>query len=171
MNARVADASGWDRQRRYELTHEHLVVRLALTVGGSLAAAAASAMSWTHGLVSATGPLNDGRLDGDGMYTAVLALAVIGCATWYYARPEDLAARVGAALAGALLLFAIVDWNVASDDVETANLGAPRRSDRRCGRRTVDMARRPLIVRLSVRMPTMGLDVEPPRLRLRRRRV
>jgi hypothetical protein len=121
MNARVADASGWDRQRRYELTHEHLVVRLALTVGGSLAAAAASAMSWTHGLVSATGPLNDGRLDGDGMYTAVLALAVIGCATWYYARPEDLAARVGAALAGALLLFAIVDWNVASDDVETAN--------------------------------------------------
>jgi hypothetical protein len=121
MNARVPDASGWDRQRRYELTHEHLVVRLALTVGGSLAAAAASAMSWTHGLVSATGPLNDGRLDGDGMYTAVLALAVIGCATWYYARPEDLAARVGAALAGALLLFAIVDWNVASDDVETAN--------------------------------------------------
>jgi hypothetical protein len=121
MNARVADASGWDRQRRYELTHEHLVVRLALTVGGSLAAAAAAAMSWTHGLVSATGPLNDGRLDGDGMYTAVLALAVIGCATWYYARPEDLAARVGAALAGALLLFAIVDWNVASDDVETAN--------------------------------------------------
>jgi hypothetical protein len=121
MNARVADASGWDRQRRYELTHEHLVVRLALTVGGSLAAAAASAMSWTHGLVSATGPLNDGRLDGDGMYTAVLALAVIGCATWYYARPEDLAARVGAALAGTLLLFAIVDWNVASDDVETAN--------------------------------------------------
>jgi hypothetical protein len=121
MNARVADASGWDRQRRYELTHEHLVVRLALTGGGSLAAAAASAMSWTHGLVSATGPLNDGRLDGDGMYTAVLALAVIGCATWYYARPEDLAARVGAALAGTLLLFAIVDWNVASDDVETAN--------------------------------------------------
>lgn len=121
MNARVADASASDRQRRYELTHEHLVVRLALTVGGSLAAAAASAMSWTHGLVSATGPLNDGRLDGDGMYTAVLALAVIGCATWYYARPEDLAARVGAALAGALLLFAIVDWNVASDDVETAN--------------------------------------------------
>jgi len=121
MNARVADASGRDRQRRYELTHEHLVVRLALTVGGSLVAAAGSAMSWTHGLVSATGPLNDGRLDGDGMYTAALALAVIGCATWYYARPEDLAARVGAALAGALLLFAIVDWNVASDDVETAN--------------------------------------------------
>ena len=121
MNAGVADASGPDRQRRYELTHEHLAVRLALTVGGAILAVAGSALPWTHGLVSAIGPLNDGRLDGGGKYTAVLALAVIACAAWYCARPEDLAARVGAATAGALLLLAIVDWNVASDDVETAN--------------------------------------------------
>jgi hypothetical protein len=117
----VTDAPGPGRQRRRELTHDHLAARLALTIGGSVVAVAGSAMSWTHGLVGATGPLNDGRLDGDGKYTAVLAVAVVGCAAWYYARPADLAARVGAALAAALLLLAIVDWNVASDDVETAN--------------------------------------------------
>ena len=48
-------------------------------------------------------------------YTAALAFAVLGCAAWYYARPENLPARVGAALAGVLLLLAIVDWNVVSE--------------------------------------------------------
>jgi len=78
-------------------------------------------MPWTHGLEGATGPVTDGHLSGDGRYTALLALAVIGCAAWYYARPHDRAARVGATLAGALLLLAIVDWNTVSDDVESAN--------------------------------------------------
>lgn len=121
MNAGVADASGLRRQRLYELAHDHLVARLALTAGGSMLALAGSAMPWTHGLVGPAGTLNDGGLGGDGKYTAALALAVIGCAAWYCARPENRAARVGAALAGALLLLAIIDWNVASDDVETAN--------------------------------------------------
>jgi hypothetical protein len=96
-------------------------VRLALTTGGAVLALAGSVMPWTHGLVGAAGPVTDGRLAGDGRYTAVLALAVIGCAAWYYARPEDRPARVGAALAAVLLLLAIIDWNVASDDVESAN--------------------------------------------------
>ena len=108
-------------QRRHERAHEHLVVRLSLTAGGAMVALVGSAMSWTHGLEGATGPVTDGHLSGDGRYTALLALAVIGCAAWYYARPHDRAARVGAALAGALLLLAIVDWNTVSDDVESAN--------------------------------------------------
>jgi hypothetical protein len=109
------------QERRHELAHEHLAVRLALTAGGAMVALAGSVMPWTHGLVGADGPVTDGRLAGAGRYTAVLALAVTGCAAWYYARPEDRTARVGAALAGALLLLAIVDWNTASDDVESAN--------------------------------------------------
>lgn len=110
-----------EKQRRYERTHEHLVVRLALTTGGAMLVLIGSASPWTHGLVGATGPVTEGRLAGDGKYTAMLAVAVVGCAAWYYARPENRAARVGAALAVALLLFAIVEWNIASGDVESAN--------------------------------------------------
>jgi hypothetical protein len=121
LNNATTTTSRLEKQRRRELAHEHLAVRLALTAGGALLAVAGSVMPWTHGLVGATGPVTDGRLSGDGRYTAVLALVVIGCAAWYYARPENRPARVGAALAGMLLLLAIIDWNVASDDVEAAN--------------------------------------------------
>jgi hypothetical protein len=117
----VTATSRLERQRRYELAHEHLAVRLGLTAGGAMVAVVGSALPWTHGLVGASGAVTDGGLDGTGKYTAVLALAVIGCAAWYYARPENRAARVGAALAGVLLLLAIVDWNTVSDDVESAN--------------------------------------------------
>ena len=117
----MSTGSRIDRQRRYELVHEHLAVRLALTVGGATLVLAGSAMPWTHGLVGTTGPVTDGRLGGAGKYTAALAVAVIGCAAWYYARPEHRPARFGATLAGVLLLLAIVDWNVVSDDVESAN--------------------------------------------------
>ncbi len=117
----MATARVLAEQRRHERAHEHLVVRLALTAGGATVALVGSAMPWTHGLEGATGPVSDGRLSGDGMYTALLALAMIGCAAWYCVRPHDRAARVGAALAGALLLLAIIDWNTVSDDVESAN--------------------------------------------------
>lgn len=110
-----------DKQRRHELAHEHLALRLALTAGGAVLALAGSAMPWTHGLVSAAGPVTQGRLAGDGRYTAMLAFAVLGCAGWYYSRPENRAARVGAAMAALLLLLAIIYWNIASDDVESAN--------------------------------------------------
>lgn len=110
-----------DKQRRHELAHEHLALRLTLTAGGAVLALAGSAMQWTHGLVSAAGPVTQGRLAGDGRYTAVLAFTVLGCAGWYYSRPENRAARVGAAMAGLLLLLAIIYWNIASDDVESAN--------------------------------------------------
>lgn len=110
-----------DKQRRHELAHEHLALRLALTAGGAVLALAGSAMQWTHGLASAAGPVTQGRLAGDGRYTAVLAFTVLGCAGWYYSRPENRAARVGAAMAGLLLLLAIICWNIASDDVESAN--------------------------------------------------
>jgi hypothetical protein len=113
--------SRMNQRRRYELTREHLALRLALTAGGAMLAIVGSAMPWTHGLVGAAGPVTDGRLAGDGRYTALLALAEIGCAAWYYARPENRAARVGAAFGSVLLLLAIIDWNMASDDVETAN--------------------------------------------------
>ena len=117
----MTNASRMDQRRRYELTREHLALRLALTAGGAMLAVAGSAMPWTYGLVGAAGPVTDGRLAGDGRYTALLALAAIGCAAWYYTRPENRAARAGAAFASVLLLLAIIDWNMASDDVETAN--------------------------------------------------
>jgi hypothetical protein len=110
-----------EAQRRYELRHEHLVARLVLTAGGAVVALVGSAMAWTDGLVTATGPVTDGRLTGDGRYTALLAIAVIASAVWYYRTPLRRAARVGAAVAAALLLLAIVDWNIVSDDVESAN--------------------------------------------------
>ncbi|HYW28450.1 MAG TPA: hypothetical protein VE824_01480 [Gaiellales bacterium] len=109
-----------DDQRRYELTHEQLAIRLALTGGGALLAIAGSAMPWTSGLAHVT----EGRLSGDGRYTALLALALLGCAAWYYRRPETSSARMGAAVAVALLALAIVDWNTVSDDVDTANHAA-----------------------------------------------
>jgi len=116
----VADASRLDEQRRYELAHEQLAIRLALTAGGGMLALAGSAMSWTHGLEHVT----EGRLSGDGRYTAVLALALIACAAWYYRRPERISARAGAAVAVALLALAIVNWNTVSDDVDSANHAA-----------------------------------------------
>jgi hypothetical protein len=106
-----------DKQRRYELEHEQLAIRLALTAGGGMLALTGSAMAWTHRLEGVT----EGRLAGDGRYTALLAVALVGCAAWYYRRPENLSARVGAAVAAALLVLAIVDWNTASDDVQSAN--------------------------------------------------
>jgi hypothetical protein len=113
-------ASRLDEQRRYELQHEQLAARLALTGGGAMLALAGSAMPWTHGL----GHANEGRLAGDGRYTAALALAVLGCAAWYYRRPQKLSARTGAACAVALLALALVYWNIASDDVQSANRAA-----------------------------------------------
>ena len=113
-------SSPLDRQRRYEVAHEHLTARLAVTAGGAVLALIGSAMPWTHGLAGAAGSVTEG-LAGDGRYTAVLALGVVGCAGWYCARPQNRPARVGAAVAVLLLLLAIIDWNVASDDVESAN--------------------------------------------------
>jgi hypothetical protein len=113
-------ATRLENQRRYELQHEHLAIRLALTGGGAMLAVAGSAMSWTSGLEHVT----EGRLSGDGRYSALLALALLGCAGWYYLRPEKLSARVGAAVAIALLAVALVDWNTASDDLDSANHAA-----------------------------------------------
>lgn len=113
----MSTASRLDQQRRYEREHEHLAVRLALTGGGAVLALVGSAMAWTHGLQGVT----EGTLGGDGLYTAGLAVALIGCAGWYYRRPEKAAARAGGAVAAALLLLAIVDWNTVSDDVQSAN--------------------------------------------------
>jgi hypothetical protein len=106
-----------EEQRRYELRHEQLAIRLALTGGGAMLALAGSVMSWTHGLEGVT----EGRLSGDGRYTALLAVALLGCAAWYYRRPEKVSARAGAGVALALLALAIVDWNTVSDDVQSAN--------------------------------------------------
>jgi hypothetical protein len=114
---RMATGERLDKQRRYELKHEQLAIRLALTGGGAMLALAGSAMPWTHGLEGVT----EGRLSGDGLYTALLALALLGCAAWYYRRPEKVSARAGAGVALALLALAIVDWNTVSDDVQSAN--------------------------------------------------
>ena len=113
-------SSRLDDQRRYELQHEQLAIRLALTAGGALLALAGSAMPWTSGLEHVT----EGRLSGDGRYSALLALALLGCAAWYYRRPDRFTARLGAAVAVALLALGIVDWNTAADDVDSANRAA-----------------------------------------------
>jgi hypothetical protein len=117
----MAQPSVADAQRRYELRHEHLIARLVLTAGGAVVALVGSAMAWTSGLEKASGPVTDGRLGGDGRYTALLALVVIASAAWYYRTPLNWPARVGAAVAAALLLLAVIDWNTVSDDVQTAN--------------------------------------------------
>ena len=110
-------ASRLDDQRRYEQEHEQLATRMALTGGGAMLALAGSAMPWTHGLEHNT----EGRLAGDGRYTALLAIALLFCAAWYYRRPQRVSARAGAAVAVALLALAIVFWNNVSDDVDSAN--------------------------------------------------
>jgi hypothetical protein len=106
-----------DDQRRYEREHEQLAIRTALTGGGAMLALAGSAMPWTHGLEHIT----EGSLAGDGRYTAVLAVALLACALWYYRRPSRTSARAGAAVAVTLLALAIVFWNGVSDDVDSAN--------------------------------------------------
>ena len=113
----MSAASRLDDQRRYEREHEQLAIRMALTGGGAMLALAGSAMPWTHGL----GHVTEGRLAGDGRYTALLAIALLFCAAWYYRRPQRVSARAGAAVAVALLALAIVFWNGVSDDVDSAN--------------------------------------------------
>jgi hypothetical protein len=113
----MGSASSLDDQRRYEREHEQLALRMALTGGGAMLALAGSAMPWTHGLEHIT----EGRLAGNGRYTALLAVVLLFCAAWYYRRPQRVSARAGAAVAVALLALAIVFWNNVSDDVDSAN--------------------------------------------------
>lgn len=108
-------------QRRHEIEHEHLFVRLPLTVGGAVLALVGSFLSWSSGLTDSTGSVTRGGVGGDGRYTALLAVAAIGGTVWYAVRPERRPAIAGGVASGLLLLVSIVEWNSVSDAVDTAN--------------------------------------------------
>jgi hypothetical protein len=108
-------------QRRHEIEHEHLLVRLPLTIGGALLALVGSSLAWSSGLTDSTGSVTRGGVGGDGKYTGVLALAAIGCTVWFAVRLDRRPAIAAAATSGLLLLVSIVEWNSVSDAVETAN--------------------------------------------------
>ncbi|MDX6546666.1 MAG: hypothetical protein QOG33_216 [Gaiellales bacterium] len=112
---------GISDQRRHEIEHEHLLVRLPLTIGGAALALVGSFLAWSSGLTDSTGSITRGGIGGDGKYTALLALAAIGCTAWFAVRPERRPAIAAGAASGLLLLVSIVEWNSVSDAVETAN--------------------------------------------------
>jgi hypothetical protein len=109
-------------QRRHEIEHEHLLVRLPLTIGGAVLALVGSSLSWSSGLTDSTGSVTRGGIGGDGKYTAFLALATIGWTVLFAVRPERRAAIAAVAASGLLLLVSIIEWNSVSDAVDTANL-------------------------------------------------
>jgi hypothetical protein len=98
-------------QRRHEIEHEHLLVRLPLTIGGAVLALVGSSLSWSSGLTDSAGSVTRGGIGGDGKYTAFLGLATIGWTVLF-----------AVAASGLLLLISIVEWNSVSDAVDTANL-------------------------------------------------
>jgi hypothetical protein len=100
---------------------EHLIARLALIIGGAVAALAGSFMPWSHGLAGDSGPITEGRVGGDGKYTALVAVALVCCAAWYLARPGRRTAAVTLIAAVMLFLLSVVEWNSVSDRVESAN--------------------------------------------------
>lgn len=108
-------------QRRQEIELEHLLARLAVTVGGAVLALVGSALSWSSGLTDSKGTVTRGGIGGDGRYTALLAVAAIGCTVWYAVRPERRSAIAAGVASGVLLLVSIVEWNSVSDAVDTAN--------------------------------------------------
>jgi hypothetical protein len=108
-------------QRRHEIEHEHLLVRLPLTIGGAVLALVGSLLTWSSGLTNSTGSVTRGGVGREGRYTAVLAVAAIGCTVWYAARPERRPAIAGGVASALLLLVSIVEWNSVSDAVDTAN--------------------------------------------------
>jgi hypothetical protein len=109
-------------QRRHEIEHEHLLVRLPLTIGGAGLALAGSSLPWASGLTDSAGSVTRGSIGGDGKYTALLALVAVGCTVWFAVRPERRPAIAAVAASGLLLVVSIVEWNSVSDAVETANL-------------------------------------------------
>jgi hypothetical protein len=108
--------------RRLEIEHDHLFMRLAMTGCGAAIALIGSLMTWTRGLTDEAGHISEGGLQGDGRYTAALALALAACAVWFYARPLRTPALCGAAAAAGLLVASITEWNIVSDDVHSVNL-------------------------------------------------
>jgi hypothetical protein len=108
-------------QRRHEIEHEHLLVRLPLTIGGVVLALVGSSLKWSSGLTDSTGSVTRGGINGDGKYTFLLAVAAIGCTLWYAVRPERRPAIEAVVASGLLLAVSIVEWNSVSDAVETAN--------------------------------------------------
>jgi hypothetical protein len=112
-----------EHQRR-EIREEHLLIRLALTLGGATVALAGSFMNWSHGLTDSSGPVTDGGIAGDGRYTALLAVAVIGCTLWSALRSERAPALATAAASAALFLVGLGEWNSVSDSVESENRSA-----------------------------------------------
>jgi hypothetical protein len=108
-------------QRRHEIEHEHLLVRLPLTIGGGVLALVGSSLSWSSGLTDSAGSVTRGGIGGDGRYTALLALLAIGCAVWFAVRPDRQPAIAALVASALLLVVSIVEWNSVSDAVETAN--------------------------------------------------
>jgi hypothetical protein len=106
---------------RREIREEHLLIRLPLTAAGAIVALVGSFMTWTHGLTNTAGPITDGGIVGDGKYTALLALAVLGCTAWFVARPTRRPALATAVASATLFIVSVGEWNSVSDHVQSVN--------------------------------------------------
>jgi hypothetical protein len=106
---------------RREFEQEHLLIRLLLTVVGATVAMLGSFMAWTHGLANTAGPITEGRIGGDGKYTAMLALAVLACTAWFVARPSRRSALVTTIASAILFVVSVGEWMSVSDHVQSVN--------------------------------------------------
>lgn len=106
---------------RREFEQEHLLIRLLLTVVGAAVAMVGSFMAWTHGMANTAGPVTEGRIGGDGKYTAVLALAVLACTAWYVARPSRRSALATTFASTILFVVSVGEWTSILDHVQSVN--------------------------------------------------
>jgi hypothetical protein len=96
-------------------------IRLGLIAGGSALALIGSMMSWVSGNVAFAGHISVGGFDGDGKFTALLAVVSACLGVYYFIAPSSgrLAALTGSV--ALLTLLAVYEIFHVSSKVDEAN--------------------------------------------------